>query len=128
MATFTSLPVNVDMPYENSSTEAVPGPRCGSGATGTIRSLTRSAISHVDGLLTTGSLPQSTNTVVHANASSTNTVLSSGLPPVTTNSSQTYRYATAIPSVTTYASKSARNNVECLWTFILCIVFLPLFF
>lgn len=66
--------------------------------------------------------PQTTLTSLGINPPNLSTVLSSGLPVLTTNLSQTYRYSTATPSASTYVSKSARNNIDALWTFVLSIV------
>ncbi|KAH8655577.1 hypothetical protein BX600DRAFT_440088 [Xylariales sp. PMI_506] len=135
MATSSCAPVTIDIQRDGFSTvvELPDYPGCGPSTSEVIHSLptealriSSSAVTRSASLNTTGS-PQATTTSIggYMNTSNSQPMPSSGLPLLTSNSSQTYRFSTASPSVLALASQSVRNNIDHAWTFILCMVLLP---
>lgn len=150
MAASSCPPVTVDIQHEGVSTaiELSGLLGCGSSATDKIHSLATEAgevssslTSRTASLLATETQQKTmTTTKENTNLSSSPTVVvsglprlsanssqravSSGLPWLTVNSSQTYHYTAAIPTFSPFVNRSAYNNVDPLWMNALCMLVL----
>lgn len=127
MATVSCPPMNTHLQYDGVASVELCSPlNCGPSSTRMTHSLTTVTANSSCILPSTRSPAQSCATGA-TDFSSLSTVLSSGLPVITTNSTQTYRYITATPRVSTYANQAARKGLDRLWTIVLCVIFAPAF-